>query len=162
MKLAKLLGFALVLSLAFPTFAAAQAQSDAQALEDHMRKVRSKVAQKRDSALKVLLEMTDEQAKAFWPLQKQYDKELKELWKVDRELTKDFNKVYKNMTTESAAEIGKRFFDLERDRLALQEKYLKLMSDQVSPVIATLFIQLERRFETELEMERMKYSPLAE
>ena len=139
-----------------------QAQTDADALEDHMRQVRRKVAEKRDSAMSVLLQMTDEQAKAFRPLQKGYDKVLSQLGKKDRQLIREFSEVYDKLTAESAADIGTRFFDLARERLALQEKYLKQISDEVSPVIAVQFVQLQRRFETQLMIERMKYSPLAE
>lgn len=139
-----------------------QAQYDAAAMEEHMQQVLMKIKQKRDSAMRVLLNMSDEQAKAFWPLQQQYDKELRALGKQDRELTNEFNKVYDKLNEKTAKSIGQRFFSLEKERLDLQEKYLQLISDQVSPVVAVQFIQLERRFEAQLETERMKYSPLAE
>ena len=155
--------FVAVLVVFFVIFASnAWAREDAQALEDHMRTYRAKIEQKRDSALGTLLELTDEQAKVFRPLQKSYDKELKALAKKDRALLHDFARVHDKLDPDSASEIGQRFFDLERERLALQEKYLKQISDEVSPVTAVLFIQLQRRFETQVETERMKYSPLAE
>jgi hypothetical protein len=47
-------------------------------------------------------------------------------------------------------------------RLEIQQSYLTQVYEEVSPVIAVQFIQLQRRFETELETERMKYSPIAE
>ena len=156
--------FAIAAAMVFAVICAgsAWAQQDTQALEDHMRAYRAKVSQKRDSALRTLLQLSDEKAKVFWPLQKAYDKELKALAKRDRALIRDFAKVHDKLTEESASDIGQRFFDLERERLALQEKYLKLVSQQVSPVTAVLYIQLQRRFEAQLETERMKYSPLAE
>lgn len=138
------------------------AQTDTEALEEHMRQVRRKVAEKRDSAMSTLMVMTAEQSKAFRPLQKAYTKEQKALDKKDREMIAEFGEVFDKLDAETAAKIGKRFFDIERDRLALQEKYLKQISDAVSPVIAVQFIQLERRFQAQLENERMKYSPLAE
>jgi hypothetical protein len=138
------------------------AQSDAQALEEHMRQVQRKVAEKRDSAIDTLLVMTPEQTKAFRPLQQAYDKELKQLAKKDRALITEFSDNFDKLAAGSAADIGKRFFDLERERLALQERYLKQISDSVSPVVAVQFIQLQRRFEAQLVTERMKYSPLAE
>jgi hypothetical protein len=138
------------------------AQSRTDALETHMKQVRAKVVQKRNSALNTILQLDDEQAKAFWPLQKAYDKELQRLGKLDRELVRQFGKIYDKLDATTSADIAARFFDLERDRLDLQQKYLKKVSEQVSPVIAVQFIQLQRQFEIELTMERMKYSPLAE
>ena len=138
------------------------AQSRTDALETHMKQVRAKVVQKRNSALNTILQLDDEQAKAFWPLQKAYDKELQRLGKLDRELVRQFGEVYDKLDATNSADIAARFFDLERNRLDLQQKYLKKVSEQVSPVVAVQFIQLQRQFEIELMMERMKYSPLAE
>jgi len=140
----------------------ALAQSDAAAFDAHMSKVRKKVIQKRDSALNTLLEMNAEQDKAFWPLQRAYDKELNKLGKKDRALLREFSDVFDKLTAETARDISTRFFDLGRQRLELQQKYLEQISEEVSPVVAVQFIQLQRRFETELAMERMKYSPIAE
>ena len=142
--------------------APAVGQSDAAAFDAHMAKVRKKVTQKRDSALGTLLEMTAEQEKAFWPLQRAYDKELKRLGKTERGLLREFGEVFDQLDASTAAELSTRFFDLERERLELQQSYLKRISDAVSPVVAVQFIQLQRRFETELAMERMLYSPIAE
>jgi Spy/CpxP family protein refolding chaperone len=138
------------------------AQSDVQALEDHMRQVGRKVAEKRDSAVGVLIQMTDEQEQAFRPIQKAYYKEMKKLGKTERSLLREFSEVYDSLDASTADELSKRFFDAQRERLAIAEKYLQQISDEVSPVVAVQFLQLQRRFETELEMERLKYSPLAE
>ena len=140
----------------------AKAQSPNDALETHMKQVRAKIVQKRDSALNTILQLNDEQAKAFWPLQKAYDKELQRLGKLDRDLVRQFGEIYDKLDATNSADIAARFFDLERDRLALQQEYFEKISDQVSPVIAVQFIQLQRQFEIELMLERMKYSPLAE
>ena len=99
----------------------ALAQHDAQMAETHMREVRKKAKQKRDSAMGVLLKMTDEQAKAFRPLQQEYDKELKKLGKSERELGREFGEIHDKLTAESAEAIGQKFFDLERKRLELQQ-----------------------------------------
>jgi Spy/CpxP family protein refolding chaperone len=146
--------------LATASLAPVLAQADA--LEDHMRQVRRKVVEKRDSAMGTLIELTDEQEDRFRPIQKEYDKELKQLGKKDRALIREFAEVYDKLDASTAEGIGKRFFELQRERLEIQERYLRRISDEVSPVVAVLFIQLQRRFEAQLETERMKYSPLAE
>jgi uncharacterized coiled-coil protein SlyX len=154
--------FSLILMLTGVAATVVAQQSDAAALESHMRTVRKKVKEKRNSAMDALLTLDADQAKVFRPLQQGYDKELEALGKRDRGLIREFTDAFGNLDAATAESIGKKFFDLERDRLALQEKYLKLMSEQVSPVVAVQFIQLQRRFEAQLETERMKYSPLAE
>jgi len=143
-------------------FAQSRAGSDIEALEDNMRQFRRKVMQRRDSAVSTLIELTDAQRKSFRPIQKEYDKEMKQLGKEERMLTREFAEIYDRLNAGTAEDIGRRFFELQRGRLGIQEKYLKRISDEISPVAAVLFIQLQRRFEAELESERMKYSPLAE
>ena len=142
--------------------APAAAQWDAQAFEDHMRQSRKKALEKRDSALSVLLTLTDDQEKAFRPLQKGYDKDLKKLGKKRGDLMRELSQVFDKLDAATAEDLGRRFFSLEREHLELQQRYLESISAEVSPVAAVLFIQLQRRFETEVSLERMKYSPLAE
>jgi hypothetical protein len=112
--------------------------------------------------MSTLLDMSPEQIKVFRPLQQSYDRDLKALGKKQQALTKEFGKIFDKLTAETAAGIAEKFFELEGERLALQQKYFKQISDEVSPVVAVQFTQLQRRFETEIDMERMKYSPLAE
>jgi Spy/CpxP family protein refolding chaperone len=151
---------ALLFSVAFAN--PVLAQTDTTAMEDHLRQVQRKVKQKRDSAVSTLIELTDEQEKVFRSIQKDYDKDQKQLAKKDRALIREFAEIHDQLDAESASSLGQRFFDLRRERLEVQERYLKRLSDEISPVAAVLFIQLQRRFEAEIEMERMKYLPLAE
>jgi len=138
------------------------AQTDAEALEDHMRQVKRKVNEKRDSAYSTIMQMTDEQTKAFRSARKDYSKEFKQLEKKGQQLTREFSEVFDKLTDQSAADIAKKFFSLEKEKLELQEKTLKQMSQEISPVIAVQFIQLERRFEAQIAAEFAKYAPLAE
>jgi len=153
---------ALVLAAATLVVGPAWAQSDTQAMETYMAQVRKKVMQKRDSALSTLLDMSPEQGKIFRPLQQSYDRDLKALGKKQQALTREFGKIFDRLTADTASGIAEKFFELHREQLAIQQKYFKQISDEVSPVIAVQFVQLQRRFETEIDMERMKYSPLAE
>jgi hypothetical protein len=139
----------------------AHGRSGAEALEARMAGVRREIMQKRDSALEVLLTMNAEQAAAFWPIQKSYDRELERPGKAEQELGREFSDNYDKLTAESAARIAERFFNLERERLSLQQNYFQQISEAVSPVIAVQLIQLQRQFETELELARMKAAPLA-
>lgn len=139
----------------------ARAQTGTDAVDAQMDEVRRTIIQKRDSALSVLLEMSDEQAAAFWPLQKSYDADLGKVSRSEEKLSREFRQMFGKLNVDSASDIAKRFFDLERERLSLQQSYFQRISDSVSPVIAVQFIQLQRQFETELRMEQMKAAPLA-
>ena len=100
-------------------------------------------------------------AAAFWPLQKSYDADLGKLSKAEQNLSREFRQSFGKLTAETASVIAERFFNLERERLSLQQSYFQRISESVSPVIAVQFIQLQRQFETELRMEQLKAAPLA-
>lgn len=154
----------ILLALSTPAFVVAQAPhaSDTEALESHMRTVRKDIARKRESAFRSLLVMTEEQERAFWPLQKAYDKELGKLSRTQWRLIHEFGESFDELDADSAQRFAERFFALEREWNDLHQEYFGLMAEQVSPVIAVQFVQLERRFEAQALIERMKYTPLAE
>ena len=153
---ALLVSAALVLSL--PALAADPA---AQSLEDHLKIVRGDVMEKRDSALKALLQLDDAQGKAFWPLKAQYDAELKKIGEAREALLKEYAKVYKTMTPAQAKDIATRSLKLDDDRNALRRKYFDLMSEKVTPLAAGQFLQLERQFETMMDLKVQAVVPLA-
>jgi len=158
----KLLNLCVVVLVSIVLAAPAVAGGDLAALDDHMKEVRRKALEKRNSALSVLLTLTDEQQKAFRPLQQAYDKELGKLFERQRKMAVEFSGVYDKLDAATADKLSQQYFNLQREHLAMQQKYLRLISEAVSPVAAVLFIQLQARFETQVELERMKYSPLAE
>jgi uncharacterized membrane protein len=158
----KILTLCVVCLLSIVLAAPADAGGDLGALDQHMKEVRRKALEKRNSALSVLLTLTDDQTKAFRPLQQAYDKDLGKLFEKQRKLAVEFSDVYDKLDAATAEKLSQQYFDLQREHLAMQQKYLRSISEAVSPVAAVLFIQLQARFETQVEMERMKYSPLAE
>ena len=91
-----------------------------------------------------------------------YDFGLEAVQAYALDLLREFGKVFDKLDADTASDLARRFFTQERNRLSLQEATFKKIADQVSPVVAVQFIQLQRQFETELEMERMKLSPLAQ
>lgn len=142
--------------------AAPPATSDAQALEDHMRQVRSDLVRKRESAFQTLLTLDEAQSKTFRSLVKSYDDEAQALGRKDWELLREFGQAFDRLDPATAEKIAERSFANQRAWLDMQQKYFKQIAEQVSPVVAVQFLQLERRYEAQAITERMKYTPLAE
>ena len=147
---------ALVLSAPTPA-----ADPAAQSLEDQIKAMRGDIMERRESALKVLVTLDEAQAKAFWPLKSQYDAELKKLGEAREALLREYVKVHKAMTPAQAKDIASRSLKLDDDRNALRRKYFDLMAEQVSPVAAGQFLQLERQFETMMDFKVQSIVPLA-
>jgi hypothetical protein len=155
--LASLVGAVLALSLVQPV----QAQAPGQPLDEYIKIVRGDMAKRRDSALRGLIQLSEAEAKAFWPLKEAYDAELKELGEVDLKLIREFGKTHDKLSPEKATELAGRFFDLEEQHLALHRKYFKKISEEVSPVVAVQFLQLQRQFETMADLKLITNAPLA-
>lgn len=139
----------------------AEAASQTQALEQYLKVIRGDLVAKRDSALKALLQLTENEAKMFWPLKEAYDADLKKLGEDRLELIREYGKVYDKLTPEKAQELAERSFALDEKRNALRRMYFKRISVGISPVIAVQFIQLQRQFETMGDLKVATNLPLA-
>ena len=62
---------------------------------------------------------------------------------------------------EQAKDLGARSLKVDDERNALRRKYFDLMSQKVSPLAAGQFLQLERQFETMMDLKVQSVVPLA-
>ncbi len=160
-----LAGFVLLIGaiavVSFPVQAEAPSDPAVQALEEHLKVVRGDIMEQRKSALTTLIQLDADQAKVFWPLKEQYDKELQKIGDARRALLEEYAKAYKNLTPDAAKEMGLRSLKLDEERNNLRRKYFELMLDKVSPIAAAQFLQLERQFETMMDLKVQTVVPLA-
>ena len=130
-------------------------------LEDHLKLVRGDLVQRRESALKTLIQVDENQAKVFWPLKEQYDTELKALGESRQSLLREYAKAHKSLTADQAKELSTRSLKLDEDRNNLRKKFFDLMSQKVSVIAAAQFMQLERQYETMMDLKVQSVVPLA-
>lgn len=130
-------------------------------LEDHLKLVRGELVQRRESALRTLIKVDESQAKVFWPLKEQYDTELKGLAESRQALLREYAKAHKSLTPEVAKDLGTRSLKLDEDRNNLRKKFFDLMSQKVSVIAAAQFMQLERQYETMMDLKVQSVVPLA-
>lgn len=146
------------LSLAMPV----QAQdAGKEHLEKYFQAIGADLSARRDSAMSVMIQLDDEQKKAFWPIKKQYDEALRAIFMERFQLISDFDAVHDKLNASNSAKIAERAFALEDKRTALHRQYFKLMSEQVSPVVAVQYIQLQSQFETMADTKVGAIAPLA-
>jgi Spy/CpxP family protein refolding chaperone len=149
------------LALSHPAQAAGPQDPANQALEDHLKAARGDIMQRRDSAVRTLIKLEGDQAKTFAQLMAQYDAELKKIGEARRALLREYAKVYKNPSPDQAKDMAIRSIKLDEDRNALRRKYFDLMADKVSVLVAGQFLQLERQFETLMDVQTQSIVPLA-
>lgn len=130
-------------------------------LEDHLKLVRGDLVQRRESALRTLIKVDESQAKVLWPLKDQYDTELKALAASREAVLREYAKAHKSLTPEVAKDLATRSLKLDEDRNNLRKKYFDLMSQKVSVIAAAQFLQLERQYETMMDLKVQSVVPLA-
>ena len=149
------------LALSLPAQAAGPQDPANQALEDHLKAARGDIYQRRDSAVRTLIKLEGDQAKTFAQLMAQYDAELKKVGEARGALLREYAKVYKNPTPDQAKDMALRSIKLDEDRNNLRRKYFELMAEKVSVLVAGQFLQLERQFETLMDVQTQAIVPLA-
>ena len=147
----------LLLTLALP----AHAQSQEETLEQFMGLLRQDLKERRNAALRGILQLDAQQAREFAPLQNAFDEELAEVDTARKELLEDFASQHGSLTASSAQALADRFFRIEKQHLAMDEKYFRRISDKVSTIIAVQFLQLQRQYETLGAVQLSSRTPIA-
>ena len=159
--LVSMLLIAAVPLLSLPAQAESPNDATVKALEEYLKAARGDLMQRRDSAVKTLIKLDGDQAKAFAQLREQYDAELKKIGDARGTLLREYAKVYKSPSPEQAKDFAARSIKLDEDRNNLRRKYFDLMSEKVSVLAASQFLQLQRQFETLMDVQTQSIVPLA-
>jgi hypothetical protein len=155
------LGAALAWIQVQPAGAGEEPTVEVQTLEEYFKVVRDDLVLRRDSALRALIQVGEDEAETFWALQKAYDEEAAKLGEKRKTLMREYWKDHNNLTAEQANDLADRSFLLDDERNALRRKYFERISADVSPIVAVQFLQLQRQFETMADLKIATYAPLA-
>ncbi|MEH0154390.1 hypothetical protein V6R21_09615 [Limibacter armeniacum] len=96
----------------------------------------------------------------FWELYKQFKDEQEPLLDKQLKRFKAYKEHYDNFTDEDAHKMAVDGFELAKERIALREKYFKLMEEKLSSKTAARFFQVERQIQTLNEVRIMQEFPL--
>ena len=146
---------------AAPARAAEAADPNQQSLEQYLAAARGDLIQRRNSALHTLVTLEEGQVKTFGALRDQYDAELKKIGEARQALLTEYTKNHKSLTPEQAKDLAARSLKLDDERNGLRRKYFELMSQQVSVLAAGQFLQIQRQFETMMDLKVQTIVPLA-
>lgn len=88
---------------------------------------------------------------AFWAIYKDYEVERTSLGDVKVALLNQFMAIAENMTDEQAQLVAQHHFAMQRDVIALSEKYFGIMSEKLSPRLAARFVQIMNQVDTVID-----------
>lgn len=103
----------------------------------------------------------DESAK-FWPVYNEYDKELTKLGDEKVALVRTYAENYGSMTPEVASRLALGALDIESRRTDLKRQYFRRLSQDLNPILAARFVQIENQLEKIVDLQISSSLPIVE
>jgi hypothetical protein len=135
--------------------------SQTEILDGYLEAMKKNINTSRDKALAEIVRLEGDQAKVFQSLKKEYDKEFAAQRRERRKLLQEYSQVAGELTPDVADSLAARVLAQYNDRVGLHEDYLKRVSEELSPVVAVQFLQVQYRFETMADLKAASYVPIA-
>jgi hypothetical protein len=151
LKVNKIMGFMVCLSLFLPVFAGANEVSE---LKKKLMFDQKKIIVMQN------MTFTAEEGKFFWPV---FEKLQKELFQVNQRFAKLINayaSVYQTMTEDQATKIVAEFFEIQKSRTAILERYMQKLDKGLPAKKVFRYLQVENKLEAMARYELAKKIPL--
>ncbi|MBW2466363.1 MAG: hypothetical protein JRF02_03600 [Deltaproteobacteria bacterium] len=108
------------------------------------------------------MEFTADEGTFFWPV---FDEIQNELFETDQRAAKlivAYASAYQTLTDDQAAKIVAEFFDIQKSRTAVLEKYMQKLSKGLPVKKVFRYLQVENKLESIARYELAKEIPLAQ
>ena len=108
------------------------------------------------------MEFTADEGKFFWNV---YEDLQKELFQVDQRAAKliiAYASVYQTLTDDQAAEIVAEYFEIQKSRTAILERYMQKLAEDLPAKKVFRYLQVENKLEAIARYELAKEIPLAQ
>jgi hypothetical protein len=107
------------------------------------------------------MSLTEEEARAFWPVYENYQDGLRKIDDQYVAFIREYSGLYKDLTTQQAQDMIKRYLDIESDRLKLKKSYRSKFGKAVSPTKLIRYYQIENKIEAVIKYNLATETPLA-
>jgi len=128
--------------------------------ESYIALLRSEIQVRKTDIVQQNITLSEDQAKKFWPMQRSYENDLSKLGDLRLDIIRDYAKNWDNLSDETARNLGKRLLDYDKKRVGLRSKYFDRISKEVSPMIASKFLQIDLQLEDIIDLEIASSVPL--
>ena len=107
------------------------------------------------------LPLTDDQAKVFWPLYRQYREEMQTVGDRLVNLVENYGQNYESLTDEQAAQMMKDYLRMQKDSIAIKDKYMSRFGKILPAKTVMRFYQIENKMDTIIMLAVASQVPLA-
>jgi len=115
--------------------------------------LRSDIKAERVTLITDMMMFTDEQAEVFWPIYRDMEHETDKLVDQRIALIKEYAENYDSMTDKVAKDIVGKAIKLREKRLSLEKKYYRKFSNDLDPITAAKFYQINRELTTMMDIQ---------
>ena len=129
-------------------------------LDQQIQFVRSLTAAERQATVARAVALTDEESQQFWPLYRAYRLEVSSLDDKTVALIRDYADNYSALTPDKAKELTETWFDIEKQRLAAKQKYLKKYEKVLPGLKLARVMQVENRLDLLVQLRLSSNVPL--
>jgi len=106
------------------------------------------------------MQLTDSEAAAFWPLYDQYAAEVRKVNDTRFGLMKDYAQLYQTMTADQADSLIRLLAEADQTIISLRMQYLPKFEQALPGTKAALFMQLDRRLDSLMNVQMATQLPL--
>ena len=145
MTYVKSLAVLAALSLAGPLAVAADAQTVDQWTA--IQQLQADLKADRQAVVASNLPLTDTESKAFWPVYKEYRTEVETLGNRTAKLIASYAKAFGNVSDAQADAFFKEWLAIERERVAVRDKYVPKVRSVLPAQKAARFFQIENKLD---------------
>jgi hypothetical protein len=124
------------------------------AVDAYVHALRADLSRGKVDIINEVMRLTPAESAKFWPVYQEYESELFELGEKRVELIRRFAAVQAkgNISQDEASTLADGYFDFEGQRVALVKKYYGILAQELSPVRAAQFTQIEHRVGTVVDL----------
>jgi len=146
---------------AFPIAALAQATAPTEGVAADEQIVLRQVMTDKRAVYAKNLGLTESESRAFWPVYDEYEAAAKKLDDRFLENINNFANKYDTLSDADAKTVLKEKMAIEKDRMALKQKYTAKVAKVLPPKKALRYAQIETRVETIVRSNVYSLIPLA-
>lgn len=107
------------------------------------------------------LPLTNEQAKVFWPLYREYRAEMQTVGDRLVDLIQNYGQNYESLTDEQATQMMKEYLKMQKDSIAVKNKYMPRFAKIIPATTVMRFYQIENKMDTIVMLAVAAQVPLA-
>jgi hypothetical protein len=132
-----------------------------QSADEMIEMGRAQLEADRQKIVAANLVLTESESEAFWPAYREYRNDVAKLDDRMVSLLKEYSEDYLSLPDDRASALLNDAFKIDRDRLKLQEKYVKSFTRILPSSKVFRYMQIERRLDNMVRLQLQKDVPLA-